>query len=1167
MLLAHWLKSLYSHCYRSVPRISASKKTRRRRIPATRNHNSANIAAVESLEDRTLLSTIQVNSAADNTTADDGFVTLREAIIAANTHATTDLGDTGADGPDTIVFSGGDFADATPDVISILSSLPKISEDLTIQGLGVEALTIDAGGAADIRIFDVGTGVTASFSGLTLTGGHATNASGGGSTGGAIRNLGGTVSVMDSVLSGNSAGSNGGAIDNTGTLTISGSTILSNYAASGGGGLRNSGTGTATIVNSTFSANRANIGGGITQYSSGLLRIINSTIAQNSANVDSDGVGGGIYFTKTHTLVLHNSIVAENQNFTQESDVFGEANVEVATESSNNLIGVSPGVYGISDGDENSNQIGSQVSPLDPQLGMLADNGGPTLTYALMSTSPAMNAGDNSWATVDGTNTSVGGTPLSTDQRGLGFPRINSGTVDIGAFESPTPSITATVNGDSLDVTGTTAGDHVTISFDGTNVIVNDGVAAQSFSLDTDLVGVTTITFNGGDGNDTFTVDTSLAASGIKVVYDGGNQTGPPGDTLTVTGTATTLEYLFADEHSGSVRVNGSSSDFIIYSGLEPVVETPGTGQLILTYSNANDTITVDTQAEIVSSDLALRAGGSPAVASTTFAALDNQNGAAFANGDQIDITGTDTDGSDVSTTFTITDTSTLGDLLLAISSAFTGATASLNAGVITLTADTPAFLTTPLALKLTSQAGNSGNTDSNPLGEFSLFQQGGNVIDSSAGESFIFDNPSVSLTINGGDGDDSISINNLLPGFSADLIVDGQTGTSDLVNIDTNLNLGTHTLTLKAETIQQAGGTAIVTSGLTTLDAGTSGSVKLNNTGNDFGTVAITNAGSVIVQDSSAIDFGASNITGTLDVTAGGTITNVEAITDSGNITVGGTATFVAGTTNDITLDETGNAFSTVKITSAQNATLVNGAAIVLDTANALGDYSVTANGSITEATPTASLLTVGGNLLLNAQGDVGSSAADGALDVEVTGTVSATATGSDIYLTSDQDLTISQLTTADNHSDTIDIRTTNNANLTLTGTGGYTNLDDGGDGGDDGDNVLLVADGGLAIQTTAIEARSFDLTSNTGSIDLDADVSFDDTLMATANSITVGSSAAITGTGDLTFTADDMDLQTGAVINVGTNGVTLKQRNNAVQIDLGFGVSRKTFADQYGT
>ena len=78
-----------------------------------------------------------------------------------------------------------------------------------------------------------------------------------------------------------------------------------------------------------------------------------------------------------------------------------------------------------------SNLIGTTADPLNPMLGALANNGGPTQTMALLPGSPAIDAGSNALA-VD-----ANGNPLTTDQRGAGFPRIVGGTVDIGAYEFP----------------------------------------------------------------------------------------------------------------------------------------------------------------------------------------------------------------------------------------------------------------------------------------------------------------------------------------------------------------------------------------------------------------------------------------------------------------------------------------------------------------------------------------------------------------------------------------------------------------------------------------------------------------------------------------------------------------------------------------------------------
>src|SRR5207247_4052299 len=64
----------------------------------------------------------------------------------------------------------------------------------------------------------------------------------------------------------------------------------------------------------------------------------------------------------------------------------------------------------------------------DPMLGPLQDNGGSTFTHELLSGSPAINAGDPSFTP-----------PPDYDQRGIGFPRVVNGRIDIGAFEVQTP--------------------------------------------------------------------------------------------------------------------------------------------------------------------------------------------------------------------------------------------------------------------------------------------------------------------------------------------------------------------------------------------------------------------------------------------------------------------------------------------------------------------------------------------------------------------------------------------------------------------------------------------------------------------------------------------------------------------------------------------------------
>jgi hypothetical protein len=83
-----------------------------------------------------------------------------------------------------------------------------------------------------------------------------------------------------------------------------------------------------------------------------------------------------------------------------------------------NLIGVGDGGSGF----VSTDLVGTSANPIDPKLGPLQDNGGPTFTMALLPGSPAIGAGDPTDA------------PMY-DQRGPGFPRVVNGKIDIGAFE------------------------------------------------------------------------------------------------------------------------------------------------------------------------------------------------------------------------------------------------------------------------------------------------------------------------------------------------------------------------------------------------------------------------------------------------------------------------------------------------------------------------------------------------------------------------------------------------------------------------------------------------------------------------------------------------------------------------------------------------------------
>ncbi len=257
--------------------------------------------------------------------------------------------------------------------------------------------------------------------------------------GGEIANGSETTTVTDSSFADNHAGFFSGAIDNSfnGTMVIARSTMSGNFAGYEGGAVENY-FGTMQITNSTLSGNSTDgDGGGI--WNRGALKVTNTTVTGNRADVDGDGSGsGGGVFHDSSTyypdLFLANSIVAGNffggvSGTDIPNDIVGPMN----TASSHNLIGDAVTSGGLTDGDQgNIVGIGGAgtidiTSVLDLNL---ADNGGSTLTHALVSGSPAIDAGDSSLA-VDGD-----GNPLLYDQRGIGFTRTLGSTVDIGAFET-----------------------------------------------------------------------------------------------------------------------------------------------------------------------------------------------------------------------------------------------------------------------------------------------------------------------------------------------------------------------------------------------------------------------------------------------------------------------------------------------------------------------------------------------------------------------------------------------------------------------------------------------------------------------------------------------------------------------------------------------------------
>ena len=401
------------------------------------------------------LNTITVNSTADVVDGADGLCTLREAITAANTDSASGLamGECVAgSGDDIITFT-------TSGTITLLTALPDLSTSISINGPGANLLTVQrstATGTPNFRIFNVSSGITAAISGLTISGGRSNLSGAGVSNGGTLTlakvtitnntaELGvghgggvsntGDLTLTHSTVTGNTGGVGGGGISNSNFITILNSTIVGNLAGSTGpgGGLYNSG-GIATVTNSTFSANTTNTNGGGVFNTGGTVILTNTTVTNNAA---TNGTCGGVVASSGTSI--KNTIIANNLS----SDVFG------TIESQDyNLIENTAGATFTGTTTHN-------ITGVDPLVGPLANNGGPTLVHALLPGSPAINAGSNANLPADifdldgDSNTTE---PLPFDQRGTGFNRTADGngegtaTVDIGAFEVQTILVTNTAD-------------------------------------------------------------------------------------------------------------------------------------------------------------------------------------------------------------------------------------------------------------------------------------------------------------------------------------------------------------------------------------------------------------------------------------------------------------------------------------------------------------------------------------------------------------------------------------------------------------------------------------------------------------------------------------------------------------------------------------------------
>jgi hypothetical protein len=217
-----------------------------------------------------------------------------------------------------------------------------------------------------------------------------------------------TLTLTASTVGGNYADGDGGGIA-AATATLTRCTLFGNSTGGSGGGGK---FGTANWTNCTISGNSAVVNGGGINASSG--SVLNCTVVENSAGIDGGGLFAGTQLT------LRNSIIAINLARSTGPDGAGGGPAALISQG-HNLIGDFTDFIVVA-----GDITGTSTNPLDPKLGPLANNGGPTRTMVLLAGSKAIDAGDNPSLPA----TDQRGSPRKKDGNGDGIA-----VVDIGAFE------------------------------------------------------------------------------------------------------------------------------------------------------------------------------------------------------------------------------------------------------------------------------------------------------------------------------------------------------------------------------------------------------------------------------------------------------------------------------------------------------------------------------------------------------------------------------------------------------------------------------------------------------------------------------------------------------------------------------------------------------------
>jgi CSLREA domain-containing protein len=522
-----------------------------------------------------------------------GIITLTNVVVN-NNHTGTTGGPTGGNSG----YGGGIWIEGSTS--SSVNALTNVTITNNTTGNTVNGET---GGGAGLYIL----GGQATLTNSNVSSNHCGNSTnfGAGSGGGIFNN--GNLIIRNSLISGN----------DTGNQTIHGSNTA-------GGGIANNFL--LTIINSTISGNSTgsgfSTGGGV--YNGGTLNMYNCTVTRNSSASSNSCCAGHGVVTGNSSAFIGNSIIAQNGPGGNGPDLSGYFSNSPFNSRGHNLIGNADNSLGFTNG-SNGDQTGTTAAPINAQLEPLANNGGPTLTHALLTNSPALDAGDS--CVTQPTHCGDANLPqMLRDQRG--FNRIVDGpdanttaTVDIGAYEKQavfpdlpdastnedTQAIVAFDLNDVASVTSITATAGNSLVPNNPSVVLVNSTAVLTITPASNLSGTTdiTVTVNrtGGSANDTFVL-TVVAVNDAPSFTKGSDQSVNENDPAqTVNNWASAISAGPADESGQTVTfqivTNSNASLFSVAPAISsngtltytPATGMSGTALITIRLSDSGDTL------------------------------------------------------------------------------------------------------------------------------------------------------------------------------------------------------------------------------------------------------------------------------------------------------------------------------------------------------------------------------------------------------------------------------------------------------------------------------------------------------------------------------------------------------------------------------------------------